>query len=426
MAEGRISGKLGGEFVVAGLEGTLLKDPDPFPYFMLVAFEASGLIRFVLLLLLWPVISLLRAAGHGDLALRVMTEIATVARAVLPKFFAEDVDPGAWRLFSSRRRRAVVTALPRTMVSWFAKEHLGADEVVSAELSVNRFGIATGFLEKQADSVVSCSGSPPLDLRRTTTHSLYSEKLRPQFAAGLEEDKVAPMKPVVFHDGRLVRRPTPATALLVVLWIPLGLIVRGRPPPPATNTRSGVLFVSNHRTLMDGITISVTLGRKIPSVTYSISRLTEVISPVRLLRLSREREADAKRIKEELAKGDLIVCPEGTTCREPFLLRFSMLFAELTDRIVPWGWKGMDPIFFLMNPRPVYEVTFLDQLPPEETCAAGKRPQEVANGVQRMLADVLGFECSDYTRKDKYMLLAGNEGRTFELGTGLLDSTVDS
>lgn len=267
---------------------------------------------------------------------------------------------------------------------------------------------------------------------------------------------MAPLKPVVFHDGRLVRRPTPATALLVVLWIPLGvilalvravsgllvpfhwirpllgyfggeLIVRGRPPPQATSTRRGVLFVSNHRTLMDGLTISVCLGRKLPSVTYSISRLTEAISPVRLLRLSREREADAKRIKEELAKGDLFVCPEGTTCREPYLLRFSMLFAELTDRIVPValdcrvgmfypttarGWKGMDPFFFLMNPRPVYEVTFLDQLPPEETCAAGKRPQEVANGIQRMLADVLGFECSDYTRKDKYMLLAGNEGRT--------------
>lgn len=183
MAEGGFSGKLGAEFVVAGLEGTLLKDPDPFPYFMLVAFEASGLFRFIILLLLWPVISLLRAAGRGDLALHVMvfaavagvreTEIATVARAVLPKFFAEDVDPGAWRLFSSRRRRTVVTALPRTMVAWFAKEHLGADEVVGAELSVNRFGLATGFLEKQADSVVNCGASSPLDLRGTTALSLY-------------------------------------------------------------------------------------------------------------------------------------------------------------------------------------------------------------------------------------------------------------
>ncbi|KAJ9160147.1 hypothetical protein P3X46_025578 [Hevea brasiliensis] len=464
--------------VVSELEGSLLKDPDPFSYFMLVAFEASGLLRFALLLILWPVICLLDVLGVGDSGLKLMifvatagvreSEIESVARAVLPKFFMDDIDMETWKVFNSYDKRVVVTKMPRIMIERFVKEHLRADEVVGSELAVNRFGLATGFIKcVHIDSFISrrvaklfTDEKPTSGLGRTTSASpflsLCKEQMHPPFIMEQKEHAhqlIVPL-PVIFHDGRLVKRPTPSTALLIILWIPLGIIlallrivvgimlpmwakpylsrlfggkviVKGKPPPPASYGSSGFLFVCTHRTLMDPVVLSTVLRRKIPAVTYSISRLSEILSPIPTVRLTRIREVDAEKIKRELIKGDLAVCPEGTTCREPFLLRFSALFAELTDRIVPVamnyrvgffhattarGWKALDPIFFFMNPRPVYEVTFLNQLPVEATCLSGKSPHDVANYVQRMLAATLGFECTNFTRKDKYRVLAGNDG----------------
>ncbi|OMO59037.1 Phospholipid/glycerol acyltransferase [Corchorus capsularis] len=478
--------------VVAELEGVLLKDLDPFSYFMLVAFEASGLIRFALLLLFWPVIRLLDMLGMDDAGLKLMifvataglqaSEIESVSRAVLPKFYMDDIDMDAWKVFSSYEKRVVVTKTPTIMVERFVKEHLRADEVIGSEIVINRFGFATGFVRGGIACIISSRvakmfmgeqpDQPTLGLRRSTSSfqffSLCKEQMQPPFITNqnLRDHQLLRPLPVIFHDGRLVKRPTPSTALLILLWIPLGIILsiirivvgimipmravpcmarllggdiilKGKPPPPVSGNGSGVLFVCTHRTLMDPLALSVVLHRKIPAVTYSISRLAEILSPIPTVRLTRIREVDAEKIKRELAKGDLVVCPEGTTCREPFLLRFSALFAELTDRIVPVatnyrvgffhattarGWKALDPIFLFMNPRPVYEVTFLNQLPAEATCSSGKSSQDVANYVQRILAATLGFECTNFTRKDKYTVLTGNDGTVSS--TSLVDQVM--
>lgn len=150
------------------------------------------------------------------------------------------------------------------------------------------------------------------------------------------------------------------------------------------------------------------------------------MSPIKTVKLTRDREKDKEVMEQELRQGNLVVCPEGTTCREPFLLRFSPLFAEVSDAIIPVamdlqvsmfygstasGFKWLDSIFNLLNPFAMYSATILEKLPTSQTCNSGRKSRiEVANYVQKKIGEALGFECTCLTRKEKYMILAGNEG----------------
>ncbi|KAM7262642.1 hypothetical protein ACFE04_000325 [Oxalis oulophora] len=470
--------------VVADMDGTLLIGRSSFPYFALMAFELGGIFRLLFLLLVSPIVAVLYYLVSESAGIQVLifasfagakvSEIKSVARAVLPKFYSSDLHPETWRVFSSCGKRCVLTANPRIMVDAFLKDFLGVDLVLGTEVGSYK-GRATGFVTKPGVLVGKNKGEalqktfgetqPEIGLGDRNTDIPFLVMCKEGYVVP-SNPKLSPVtrdklpKPIVFHDGRLVQKPTPLLALLTILWIPIGfplaclriaagsllpmslvyyafwalgvrVVVKGTPPPPAKKSanQSGALFICSHRTLLDPIFLSTALGRPIAAVTYSVSRLSEIISPIKTVRLSRDRVTDANMIKKLLEEGDLALCPEGTTCREPFLLRFSALFAELTDELVPVamvnrmsmfhgttarGWKGMDPFYFFMNPSPTYEVTFLNKLPSELTCGAGKSSHEVANYIQRMIASTLAYECTSFTRKDKYKALAGNDGSVVE------------
>lgn len=475
----RVEGRAN-QSIVSDLDGTLLRSRSSFPYFMLLAFEAGSPLRFIILLLVSPIVWFvynfisevvgIKMLIFISLAGLKVSAIESVARGVLPKFFLEDMHSISYRVFISCEKRYVVTANPRIIVEPFLKEYLDVDAVMGTELQISSGGYATGFVtgpgvlvgtaKQRAVKKYFGSDQPDLGLGDRTSDFAFMDLCKeayivPSYKEVPSVTKKDYLKPLIFHDGRLVCRPTPLMALAVTLWCPIGFVlaiirmfigimlpmwwalpleamlgvtvrIKGIPPTcPLRSKKRGVLFVCSHRTLLDPIFLSIAVRRKVTAVTYSISRLSEVLAPIRTVRLTRDRNTDASTMASLLDEGDLVVCPEGTTCREPYLLRFSSLFAELTDQIVPVtmnikismfhgtsarGWKGMDPFFFFMNPRPKYEVTFLDQLPHQLTCNGGKTSHEVANYIQRVLANSLGFQCTNLTRKDKYRVLAGNDG----------------
>ncbi|XP_022770454.1 probable glycerol-3-phosphate acyltransferase 8 isoform X2 [Durio zibethinus] len=445
------------ESIAADLDGTLLISRSSFPYFMLVAVEAGSLFRGLILLLSLPLIIISYLFVSEAIGIQILIfisfaglkirDIELVSRAVLPRFYAANVRKESFEVFDRCKRKVVVTANPTFMVEPFVKDFLGGDKVLGTEIEVNpKTKKATGFVKKPGVLVGKLKRlaifkefgdeSPDLGIGdRESDHDFMSickegYMVHPsKSATPVQLDRLKSR--IIFHDGRFVQRPDPLNALITYIWLPFGfilsiirvyfnlplperivrytyemlgihLVIRGKRPPPPSPGTPGNLYVCNHRSALDPIVIAIALGRKVSCVTYSVSRLSRFLSPIPAIALTRDRAADAARISELLQKemSDRIV-PVAVNCRQN-------MFYGTTVR----GVKFWDPYFFFMNPRPTYEVTFLDRLPEEMTVkAGGKSAIEVANHVQKVLGDVLGFECTGLTRKDKYMLLGGNDGK---------------
>ena len=160
--------------VAADLDGTLLVGSNAFPYYVLLAIEAGGILRGILLLLSFPIILFLYRLVSESAGIRLLIfislaglgidRIKAVSATVLPRFYAADVRSDAWKAFSACKcRRVVVTANPTVIVEPFVKRWLGGDKVLGTELEVDECtGKATGFVtrpgilvaEKKRDAIL--------------------------------------------------------------------------------------------------------------------------------------------------------------------------------------------------------------------------------------------------------------------------------
>ncbi|CAN6329433.1 unnamed protein product [Urochloa humidicola] len=263
---------------------------------------------------------------------------------------------------------AVVTREMRTLWGFYTGLMDGdCDDVVSSAL---RKKTATG------GDVVGFSAAGSTEFLRSPLASICKELY---VVSREEQSKWRPLprrdypKPLIFHDGRLAFLPTPSATVAMYTWLPLGAVLsilrlaiamfvpyryatalhaatgqswrlRGTPPPPPSSSASGAaageLYACNHRTLIDPVYISIALNRRVRAISYSLSRVSDMLSPIgATVHLARDRARDGAAMARLLNAGDsVVVCPEGTTCREPYLLRFSPLFAELG------GERGVVPV----------------------------------------------------------------------------------
>lgn len=140
-------------------------------------------------------------------------------------------------------------------------------------------------------------------------------------------------KPLVFHDGRLAFLPTPLATLCMFMWLPPAIIlaifrifvgiclpyklsiffgfwsgmrlrVKGL-NHSGTDSGKGhhVLYVCTHRTLLDPVFLSTALKKPLTAVTYSLSKMSEFMAPIKTVSLTRDRKQDGETMQSLLSEG---------------------------------------------------------------------------------------------------------------------------
>lgn len=151
------SGKLSNmtSSLIFQFEASLLRSTSLFPYFMLVAYEAGGFFRSLLLFLSYPLVWLLGEETHMGLNIMVFLsffgvkmETFRIGSSVLPKFFLQDVGLEGFEAVMSFQRKVGFSNMPRVMVETFLKDYLGAETVEAREI-VSFRGYYLGVLMKQ-------------------------------------------------------------------------------------------------------------------------------------------------------------------------------------------------------------------------------------------------------------------------------------
>ncbi|KAI4986345.1 hypothetical protein ZWY2020_018975 [Hordeum vulgare] len=387
-----IGGGAGGGTIVCEVEGGLLMSSSTFPYFMLVALEAGGLLRGLLLLLLYPLLRLLT----DELAMKAMAMVTfaglrkdafgRLGMAVMPKLFLQDVSAEVFHAATSaptaaaggarRRRRCVcVSGMPRAMVEPFLKEYLAIDAVVAPELR-ELGGYYLGLVEDEGEAVRRMDVEEVIGAKGGAVVGIGG--LRCSFSAHLPKvlqggvrangvDAAAAralhprryLKPLVFHDGRTAFRPTPAATLAMFAWLPLGAplallrtavflllpfslsvpllaalgmhnrMIASSPPKHAGD--KSTLFACNHRSLLTclrvrGRTARPRRGHIQHQPPVGDARADPHVPPHPRPRCRPRGHAGSACLPRRPRRAG--GARRGRR-REPFLLRFSLLFAEL-------------------------------------------------------------------------------------------------